>query len=125
MRSVGQGGLFGQVQGAGFGVGVDVKLQGGRAEGVGERGWAVAGAAGGRGRAGGHGFGSGSDGTHSRRCSGVKMVVRERVGRARGGGGRGGRRVRGRRPLLLRGGVGVTGVRPIGGCIIRAAMINI
>lgn len=88
MRSVGQGGLFRQVQGAGFGVGVDVKLLRGGAEGVGERGRAVASAAGRRGRAGRHGFGTGSDGTHTRRCSGVEMVVRERVGRARGGGGR-------------------------------------
>lgn len=88
MRSVGQGGLFGQVQGVGFGVGVDVKLLRGRAKGVGEWGWAVASEAGGRGRAGRHGLGTRSDGTHTRRCSGVEMVVRERVGRARGGGGR-------------------------------------
>lgn len=88
MRSVGRGGLFGQVQGIGFGVGVDVKLLRGRAKGVGGWGWAVASAAGGRGRAGRHGFGVGSNGTNARRCSGVEVVVRERVGGARGGGGR-------------------------------------
>lgn len=87
MRSVGQGGLLGQVQGAGFGVGVDVKLLRGRAKGVGEWGRAVASAAGGRGWAGRHGFGTGSDGTHTQRCSGVEMVVRKRMGRAGGGGG--------------------------------------
>lgn len=125
MRSIRQGGLFGKVQGAGFGVGVYVKLLRGRAEGVREWGWAVARAAGRGGRARRYGLGAWGDGTHTRRCSGVEVVVRERVGRARGGGGRRGRRVRGRRPLLLRGGVGVTGVRPIGGCIIRAAMIKI
>lgn len=48
MRHVGQGRLFWQVQGIGFGVGVDVKRLGGRAEGVGERGRAVATVAGGR-----------------------------------------------------------------------------
>lgn len=43
-----------------------------------------------------------------------------------GAGGRGGSRgVRGRRPLLLGGGVGVTGVRPIGGSVVGAAMIRI
>lgn len=90
MRSVGlQGGLLGQAQGAGFGVGVDVKLLKGRAKGVEEWGRAEASAAGGRRWAGRHGFGTGSDGTHTRRCSGVEMVVRKRVGRA--GGGRGGR----------------------------------
>lgn len=125
MRSVGQGGLFGQVQGVGFGVGVDVKLLRRRAKGVGERGRAVASAAGRGGRAGRHGLGTGSDGTHTRRCAGVVMVVRERVGRAGGGGRGGGRGVRGGQPLLLRGGVGVTGVRPIGGGIIGAAMIKI
>lgn len=34
MRSIGQGGLFGQVQGIWFGVGVDVKRLRGWAEGV-------------------------------------------------------------------------------------------
>lgn len=126
MRSVGQGGLFGQVQGAGFGVGVDVKLLRGRTKGGGERGRAVAGAAGRGGRTRRHGLGGGSDGTHTRWCSGVEMVVRERV-RGRGRGGRrGGRRgVRGGQPLLLGGGVGITGVRPIGGGVIGAAMIKI
>lgn len=118
MQSVGRGGRFGQVQGVGFGVGVEVKLLRGRAQGVKERGRAAPRAAWWRGRARGHGFGAGGDGTHSRRCSGAEVVVRERVGRARGGGGRRGRGVRGRRPLLLGGGVGVTGVRPIGGCIV-------
>lgn len=47
--------------------------------------------------------------------------MRERVG---GAGGRS-RGVRGRRPLLLGGGVGVTGVQPIGGSIVGAAMIRI
>lgn len=43
-----------------------------------------------------------------------------------GAGGRGGSRgIRGRWPLLLRGGVGVTGVRPIGGSVVGAAMIRI
>lgn len=65
MRSVRQGGLFGEVQGVGFGVGIDVKLLGGRAKGVRERGRAVARAAGRWGRAGGHGLGAGSDGTHN------------------------------------------------------------
>lgn len=120
MRSNRRGGRFGQMQGVRFGVGVDVKLLRGWAQGVKERGWAVPSAAGWRGRARGHRFGAGGNGTHTRRCSGAEMVVRERVGRARRGGrgGRRGRGVRGRRPLLLWGGVGVTGVRPIGGCIV-------
>lgn len=119
MRSVGQGGLFGQVQGVRFGVGVDVKLLRGRAQGVREWGWAVGRETWGRGRARGHGFGGGSDGAHTRRCTGVERVVRERVGRARGGRRGGGRRwVRGRRSLLLGGGIDVTGIRPIGGRII-------
>lgn len=44
-----------------------------------------------------------------------------------GGAGERGRSrgVRGRRPLLLGGGEGVTGVRPIGGSVVRAAMIRI
>lgn len=43
-----------------------------------------------------------------------------------GAGGReGSRGVRGRWPLLLGGGVGVTGVRPIGGSVVGAAMIRI
>lgn len=88
VRSVGQGGPLGQVQGAGFGVGVNVERLRGRAQGVEEGGRAVAAAAGGPGRAEGHGLGAGSDGTHTRRCSGTEMVVMERVGRARGGRGR-------------------------------------
>lgn len=43
MHSVGQGGPFGQVQRVRFGVGVDVKLLGGRARGEGERGRAASG----------------------------------------------------------------------------------
>lgn len=126
MRRVGQGGLFGQVQGAGFGVGVDVELLRGGAEGVEEGRRAVTRAAGGRGRAGRYRLRTGSDRTLNRGCSGVEMVVRECVGGARGGGGgRRGKGVRGGQPLLLRGGVGITRVRPIGGRIIRAAMIEI
>lgn len=106
MRSVGQGGPFGRVQRAGVEVGVDVKQLGGRAGGVGERGRAVPREVGWGGRARGHGFRGGSGGTHTLRCSGVE-VVRERVGRARGGG-RGGRRgVRRGRPFLLWGGIDV------------------
>lgn len=117
MRSVGQGGPFGQVQGAGFGVRAHVKRLRGRAGGVGEGGRAVAREAGWRGRAGGHGFGGGSGGAHTQRCSGVEVGVREGAGTARGGGGRGRRGVRRGRSLLLWGGIDVTGVRPIGGIV--------
>lgn len=74
MRSIGQGGPFGQVQRAGVGVGVDVKQLGGRAGGVGERRWAVPTEAGWGRRARGHGFGGGSGGTHTLRCSGVEVM---------------------------------------------------
>lgn len=124
MRSVGQGGLLGEVQGVGFGVGVDVKLLGGRAEGVRQRGRAVAGAAGRGGRAGGDGLGAGSDGTRDRGRSGVEVVVGERVGGAEKGRGGGGGGVRGGRPLLLGGGIDVTGVRPIGRGVVGAATIE-
>lgn len=125
MQSVGQGGLLGKVQGVGFGVGVDVKLLRGRTEGVRQRGRAVAGEAWWRGGAGGHGLGARGDGTRDRGGSGAEVV--ERVGGAEGGGGEGGEgggRVRGRRPLLLGGGIDVTGVRPIGREFVGAAMIE-
>lgn len=123
MRSVGQGGLLGEVQGVGFGVGVDIKLLWGRTEGVRQWGRAVAGAAGRGGGARGDGFRAGGDGTRDRGGSGVEVVVGERVGGAEGEGGGGGG-VRGRRPLLLGGGIDVTGVGPIGRGVVGAAMIE-
>lgn len=111
-------------QGAGFGVGVDIELLRRRAE-RGQRGRAVHGPARGWGRTGGHRIRVGSNRAHTRWCSGVEMMVRGRKGRARGGRGGGRGRVRWGRPLLLGGGVVVTGVRPIRGRIIRAAMIKV
>lgn len=63
MRSVGQGGLLGEVQGVGFGVGVDVKLLRGWTEGVRQRGRAVAGATGRGGGARRDRLWAGGDGT--------------------------------------------------------------
>lgn len=122
MRSVGQGGLLGEVQGVGFGVGVDVKLLRGRTEGVRQRGRAVAGAAGWGGGTRGDRLWARGNRTRDRGSSGVEVVVGERVGGAEGGGEGGG--VRGRRPLLLGGGIDVTGVGPIGQGVVGAAMIE-
>lgn len=122
MRGVGQRGLFVQVQGVGFGFGVRVHIEllRGRAKGVKEGGRTVASAASGSGRPWRHRLGAGGHGTHTREgCSGVDLMVRKGVGRA--GGGTGGGRgigVRWGKPLLFRGGIYVTGVRPVGGGII-------
>lgn len=114
------------MQGVRFGVAVYVQLLGGRAQGVWEWGWTVAREARGRGWTGRHWFGGRSNRTLNHGCPGVKMAVRERVKRTRGRGRWGRRRrIRGGRPLLLRGGIGITGVGPNGRTIIWAAMIKI
>lgn len=111
-RVGGQRALLGQVQDAGFGVGVDVERGGGQEE---RRRRTVHGPA--AQRRGGNAFGNGSGGTRSRVRDGE-----------RGGGGQGGRggdreRVRRGRPLLLWGGTHVTGVRAIGRRLVTAEKI--